>query len=258
MAGGAALLIVVVIIGVSAWASPGDLLYPIRVHVLEKIGSLFAFTNGQQADRARELSGSRLDEAAHLLTGGGTPSRDSFTTLRDLFEASAANENSIIEEVKKNKNTAQAVTLANRYEADLGGFEEIFLKIRQAYDSAPDQMDSLGVALDAEITKIKNVRTTLEVLLVKDESNALYQSQAKSTADEAKNVIVAVRKLLIEKKKTIGDSAAASSENQLKLAEGFIADVQVKIDVKMYGTALIISNQVYRLAETEAVFLNFW
>jgi hypothetical protein len=246
-----------VIIKASSSATPGNLLYPIRVNILERIGSLFAFTKGQQAERTRELSGNRLDEAAHLLTTGGSQIKDNLLTLRNLFEATAAQENSVIAGVQKDKNIASAVTLANRYEADLNGFLAVLLKIRQALDSAPDQMDSLGVALDTEITKIKNVRTTLEVSLVKDEGNASYQSQAKSTLDETKNIIVTARKSLAEKKSIIGDLVVAASESQLKIAEGVMADAQTKIDAKKFGTALVLSNQAYRMAEAEKVFSGF-
>ncbi|MDP3956645.1 MAG: DUF5667 domain-containing protein, partial [bacterium] len=63
-----AILLLLMVLTVANFSTPGSWLYPIKVNFLEKIESVLLFSRYSQSERIRALSGDRLSEAGQLLT----------------------------------------------------------------------------------------------------------------------------------------------------------------------------------------------
>ena len=248
--------VVLLLILASNFAEPSNPLYPVKVYFTEKIGSLFAFTERQQAGRARELSDRRLGEAARLLLGLQLD-KDKMTTLRDLLMADIAKGRAVIDLMSKNNNTSAAADLANRFEADLLGYEVIFLKLRKEHDGALDQVDSIGASLAEEISKIQKMRSALETSLSASGNATLLKNQIGNTSVDVKNLVSKARRIISDNKLTLGDNIAQLSESRLRSTESVLLEAEGKEKNELYGEAFMLVNQAYREAEAEIIFLGF-
>lgn len=184
-------------------------------------------------------------------------SKDKEVLLRNLFQENAAKEKQVINAVKNSEDSAGAVTIANRYEADLKGFEEIFLKSRKDIDGALTQMDSLGATLDEELGMISKMRVDIEASLATDENNGSFQIQSHQTIQETQDLISKTLPKIAVKNKFLSADEVQSLAIDLDSSKNLLDQARNNLGSKKFGAALIFANQAYRYIRAAEVFISF-
>ena len=236
----------------SNFVKPGNPLYFVKTYVSEKVGNLFAFTKYQQAERTRKLANERLSEAVKLLSQDDL-SKNRSPLLVKLFSENAAKADQIITSVKASQNIVEAETMASRFEADLLGFEAVFLNLRQTRDGAPADLDALGISLDEKLTAIKKVRGELDESIL-SQNNSGFAGQIDETIAETQSIIAEAKKNAFSSQLALKKDEQAIFDNHLASAESLLSQSEDKKNKKLFGESLALASQAYREARTAQIF----
>ncbi len=143
-------------------ALPGDVLYPVKVAVTEKIVEAVQFTPDAQAEYATELAVRRLDEATRL-TERGEIAEDIEAELTERFDKHASRARTALEVVRA-KNSERAERLAAAFEdairerqLALGDSDDDTVPVFAAALTAPVDMPAPDAADDAPTLMIAAV-----------------------------------------------------------------------------------------------------
>ena len=256
----AALLIVTLLGGGTSVAAesslPGDILYPVKIHVNETLRQTISFSPEAKAGWDARRAERRLEEAVELaLRGSAKP--ETATRLAETFVMHTDQVEKRIKELEA-KNTPAAAELATRFEASLKAHE----KILAAAATTPEGDDPVRVALKkklvaAELNRIEAEASTAAEAAIK-KSDQGFRHAVEGKLKSAIGTISAARSFLEVRKAKLDPAVLAQAEARLVAANATIAEAKKLLDEDRPGEALsaisralVAADEARLIAQTE-------
>lgn len=261
---GMALLLIVAGGGTSAFAEyalPGDLLYPVKLHVNEKIAAALTFSDTDSANLETVLAAKRLEEADTLaLQGKLTPTAKS--EVEDSFKDHASKAQAKIAELSAKGDASAAADVSSRFESSLQAHAHILAKI-EAKDSAEgkdngegsDNVRPLKTAVGSVLNRVAKVHTEAESKAFKAATSDEATVNAKGKIDEAANAIQDTEKYLSIEQSALGPDALDAANARLDAAKKLLDLAKSKLEDDA-GAAFILANRVLQTTQKVKVLAD--
>ena len=235
---------------------PGNVLYPLKVHVLEEGRAMLALTPEEKAVWASERMSLRLREAAILASRGELDSEVA-AEIENNFELQAENFAEHTNQLEDNGQIEEAAELNSNLEATLSVHANILKSFARAANSqnSNEAMDNLAVNIDAQKDNKTFARLHMEEQVSNSSQNIARQA-AERRLKEAENKIIKLKADFEELKPLLNAETISKIEFKLTLAEKILAEGKVKLESDLYGEAFILFGQVHRIAQETKLFMD--
>lgn len=233
---------------------PGDLLYPVKLHVSEPVRQYLSFSTESKAQLEAELAKKRLAEAEEMAANGTLDS----TVAADLeanFKAHADRAGSYVRELSANGNADAAATISTNLETSLLGHGKILDTLGVANVELYDELKGIGESVHAQVNAAADVRSKIEAEAAQ-QLGARADAAAHAKIKLAENAVASARAILDKMKSSLSAETAAKAEGQLQAAETDIAQAKAHIAAKAYTDAFTLLQHSLRTAESLKLFLN--
>lgn len=233
---------------------PGDLLYPLKLHVNEGVrGALTLSAEGRAEWEARILE-RRLEEAEKLALKGefNTETREN---LESRLEDRVTKIQVRIEALEEDEDFESAADISSRFETSLRAHIRILEKLSSNNPDSKTEVDLL-------LAKLK-IKEELAATARKEKESKIssgrvlgVRAAAEGKLKASENKIAEVRKFLERTKESLGAEATAEAEARLKLAEDTITQGRVKLDAELYGDAFVLFQKAHRIAQEAKLLIK--
>lgn len=225
-------------------AMPGDVLYPVKLSVNERVASWVAVSDEAQADWEVRVATRRLQEAEELSSEGRLDAK-ALATIEAKFDAHADKVSDRIEEFKAKEDFEAAIEVASNFEVSLRAHEKIL--------SHMGEEGSVASKVRIEIEGTNKDRVEVETHLY---GKASGSDSAEGKLKAAKNKIEEVKKFIERVKASLGAEAVVEAEARLKIAEGLVAKSEAKIQAKAYGEAFVLAQRAHSTAQSAKLLVK--
>jgi len=221
---------------------PGDILYPVKIHVNENVQTLAAFSDSAEARAQANLAERRLKEAEQL-TSENRLQTEVAVSLRADYENHSEKSAARVKEMAK-KDNAAASQVSSEIEAKLSVHKNI-LGLLLAGDSE-EKVGSLLSSVNTSIGSFEGERVRVEAELKKGPE---VEAAAKGSLGAAENKIAEVEKYLEQKKAEMNASASVEASARLDAAKKLMVEGKAKLEAKAYGEAFDLFKKAAMEAE---------
>lgn len=230
-------------------ALPGDVLYPIKIHVNENVQELAAVSDEAEAKVQAHLAERRLEEAEKLAAEGRLNTEIS-ADLNTRFEEHSQKSKEHRGKVEKEDNAA---SISSDIEISLGTHQKL---LEGVGDEKPEMKGFLGGILEGVGLHLKdasNDRLEIEAKVFAGMGSDVKAS-AEGALKAAQNKIDEVTKFLESKKASMSAHVQAETSAHLKEANAAVAEGKAKIEAQAYGDAFALFKKAAREAQEAKVF----
>lgn len=233
-------------------ALPGDVLYPIKIHVNENVQELVAVSDEAEAKVQAKFATRRLEEAEKLAVSGRLNAKTS-ADLRALFQDHSEKSKKHQTKVKERNNANEAANVSSDIEVSLGMHTKLIQNIE---DNKPEMKEFLDGILDDVGRRVKEAgddRLNIETKVFADMGSDTKAS-AEGAMNAAQNKIDEVKKFIEARKDTLSANAQAEVDARLKAAIAAMAEGKAKIEAKAYADAFALFKKAAREAQSAKLF----
>lgn len=238
-------------------AVPGQLLYPVKIGVNERVETALAFTPQAKAQVASHHAQERLNEAAHLAATG----RLSTSTAAQLAAQFQVQVNDVTENVAKlqekgDDDTAESVL--SDTQAQLQAQHSLFAGIEaQAGASTTASGTVLQQNISAALGAVVQARHTIELKSSGDNGGDQgRRTTAQRRLSDAQQVIKDASSLLESQGPGLGDDAAAAAQLRLENAQKMAAQAAVQLQAGDFRGAILSGSRARQAAASSRALLN--
>lgn len=226
-------------------ALPGDVLYPVKIHINEQVRGFVALSPEAKAAWETEAAGRRLEEAEELAAQSKLD-MDVRVRLEQNFQAFADRAGDRIKDFEE-RDADKAAEIASNFETSLNAHERILLAIGTAKDgNQKPQIDALILKIKAEAKENSDERVKKESQVTR---GARVQAAAEGRMKSAQNKIAEVGRFIGSKKEELGAQATVQAEARLKVASDSFIRGQVKLEASQYGEAFVLFGESRAIAQ---------
>ncbi len=258
-----AALILTIIIGGGASAAanralPGDILYPVKVHVNEEARSLFSMTAESDAALQVDTAHTRLAEVEQLSTANKL-SVAAGAEAKAEFNAEAAKVQQHVDELRSQGNVEAAYEVSSNFEASLKNHKSLLVAL-----SEEEGKQKTGKEILADLAA--DVETHLRVFVMnREESERILVSMANDTNAEVKaeasfkdtrNKIEEVGKYVTKYGSDANTELKVEADAKLNLAKGIMAEGEAKLKTSAYAEAIAFFKNSARKAEEARILVR--
>ncbi len=224
-------------------ATPGDALYPFKIHVNESIRGAAAVGAGAEADWQSTRAVRRLEEIAHLAAEGrlDTETRED---LRAKFATHQEKAERLLADLSAKGKIEAAAKVSSHIDANLASYNDVLTSLKKSRPASVNALENIQNEVKEELDQAAVTRVKIE---------ALYKEKTEHAAEgkmkAAKNKIEEVKKYIENKKEEAGTEAIAQAQAELKLSEEKYAQAIASFEKKSYGEAFVQFQQAHMLAE---------
>ena len=197
-------------------AMPGDMLYPVRINVTEKVFTGVVLSEESKAQAHVELFEDRLDEAV-ALTAEDKMTSEVALKLETLFDTYESNARKRIHKLEDKGNTAAAEALSARLEAIVDTHERILSRMENKHSA------ELRTSLKA---KLEQRKTEAQTTKPEQKDTSASEQEKKS----AENKINAAATILANAGVYIGKHGDGVTAESKAHAENTLAEAQELLD----------------------------
>ena len=245
-------------LGMSAAAQssvPGQLLYPVKIQVREKVETFLALSPKALAEVESEHAQERLQEATELAAAGHLKS-DVAADLENRFEGHVRSVNAQLVQLEANGNTHAAEEVSSGLEASLRAHKDVFAKI-QSQSGFNVQVVPLQLQVLSALDDVNKVHKVLEIKAAQ-EANAQKDNQAmaRRKIDTAQRMIVSTQFFLERKKLKLGAQATVKAERQLKIARELAAEAEVRFKAGNFRDSFVFSSKARKATEESRALID--
>ena len=235
---------------------PGNVLYPLKVYVLEEGRAMLALTPEEKAVWASERMSLRLREAAILASRGELDSEVA-VEIENNFELQAENFAEHTNQLEDDGYIEEAAELNSNLEATLSVHANILKSFARGSNNqnSNEAMDNLALNIDAQKDNKTFARLHMEERISNSSQNIARQA-AERRLKEAENKIIRLKADFEELKPLLNAEIISKIEFKLTLAEKILAEGKVKLESDLYGEAFILFGQVHRIAQETKLFMD--
>lgn len=220
---------------------PGDILYPIKISVNERVAGWFRVDSQSKTEWQAQLLERRLEEA-ETLAQKGKLNADTRLEVETNFEEHLDRAKKRIEDLENRQDLETAADLSSRLETSLRVHDRILTKLSEKIEIR-SELAPIIAKVRATSKTTENMRAAIE-LKVSVNAGARGKASAEGKQKAAENKIAEV-KSFIEKQ----DSAAAKAEARIGKADEVYAEGKIKLEAKSYGEAFQLFQKSIRIAE---------
>ena len=241
-------------------ALPGDLLYPIKIHVNEEARAEFTFSPRAAARWQVRRVERRLDEA-DTLSQKGQLTADVRATLKADFDSDSTSAEEKIIQLHAQGDVAGATELANQLEvvlqATLKAHEDIFTDPSDSTNdpaASPSGRAPVTATILARLKRVNKLRLNLDSSIEEQVSHDPAQNSknnAELALTVATNTMDAVQSYINELRTNTDTEAALTADIKLSLAKDLAAEGKAKLAARAYDDAFRLALQAKKVA-TEA------
>lgn len=249
----AALVIILLVSGSVALAAetslPGDFLYPVKTDINERVQGALMARFGSGIDWQMSRAERRLEEAEQLLSEGRLTA-EAIAQIQNRFEASTSLAEQSIESDSDSEDDK-----ANRegsFEARLRAHEYILSRLSAKHQ---EEVNNTEQKIDILIEQVR-VRTSAAAekrnnteLKFSDRAEAELTASASAQKQLAEAKLGQARTQLQHISLQISEQTNAETATKLTQAAELITAGQAKFDARLYGEALALFSQSYRVSQ---------
>ncbi len=235
---------------------PGNVLYPLKIHVIEEGRAMFALTPKEKAIWASERMSLRLSEAA-ILVSRGELDADTADEIENNFELQAENFSEQTDQLEDEGLIESVAELNSDLEAVLGMHVDILKTFAQKSNSENnnESAGNLAVNVNAQKENKTFVRLHMEERISNSSQNIASQA-AERRLKEAERKIARLRSDFEELKSVLSAEAISKIEFKLALADKAVADGKIKLESDAYGEAFILFGRAHRIVQETKLFMD--
>lgn len=241
-------------VGVAAQNSlPGNVLYPVKINVNEKLEGLLSVSAKAKADFEAVLASRRLQEAEELSSEGKLDDQIA-TDIQANFEEHANAAEKGVSDLKTDNDLESASEVAADFESSLHSHETILVTLSLKGDEENrNAIGSVIKKLDSELKDTDKVRSDVEVK-IKSSKGPEVQAAAEGKMTAAQNKIDEVSKFIANA--NVATSTMVEAQAKLTVAKSTFAQGKIKLDAKAYGEAFVLFQNSIRLAQEAKMTLE--
>ena len=252
------LILVMTLSGGTAFAAqgsaPGDILYPVKINVNEKVRTALAVNTEAKAELGIDMAEDRLEETEKLAAKNELKAevRD---RLADNFARHAEAVKERIAEMTE-KNPEAASKLQSRFEVSLSAHEQILSRLGIAATST----SAIEAKKIIEVIRGKQqgsgeTRTNIEKR-VNAQTEIRLKAAAEGKLKAAELKIAEVQKFIDRNKAVLGATAVAEAQTKLDVASRIIAEGKVKLEAGAGGVAFALFQRAHNTASEAQLLVH--
>ena len=232
---------------------PGDLLYPIKVGMNEKVGAALAGSAEAKADFDTKIALRRVMEAERLSVKGNV-SADVMAQLESNFRARAERVADRVAEFETDGKLDVALKANSNFQSSLDAHEGILVRLASGDKDASNKARLAGFSakVRSAVSSSKALHAGIEA---KMRANGT-QSSAEGKLGAAQNKIAEVRNFLDSKGDSVSAEVKVRAEARLTEANSAVAQGKIKIEAQAYGEAFVLFQRAHRLAQEAQMTIN--
>ena len=235
---------------------PGSPLYPIKVGVNEEVRGWFAVSGEARANWESRRVERRLEEAEELMLKGEV-SAEVKAKIEENFERHAEKVKTRIAEFESRSDFEAAADVSSNFETSLSAHEKILSRLLEDEDQkeASTSVRSL-LELVREKSKDAVKKREKSEAEISEKSSVEVSVAAKARMKAAENKIIEVRKFIERMQEALGEEATARADARLEVAEGFVAEGEMKLETEAFGEAFILFQKAHRVAQEAKLLIE--
>ncbi len=225
-------------------ALPGDVLYPIKIHVNENVQELVAVSDEAEAKVQAKLAARRLEEAEKLAVNGRLNAETS-ADLKARFEDHSGKSKEHQTKVKEGNNADAAANISSDTEVSLGTHEKLLEDIEDAKPDMKGFLEGILGGVQLHLKEAGDDRLDIEAKVFAN-GGSDAKAAAESTLSAAQNKIDEVQKFIESRKDTLSASVQAEADVHVKAANAAMAEGKAKIEAQAYADAFALFKKAAR------------
>jgi hypothetical protein len=234
----AAVLALVLVIGVgTSYAAqttvPGDLLYPIKIHVTEPIQGALATSASAQADWNAQVAARRLGEAETLAAQGKLSTTVESDLATALDQATDNFDTDVSQLAQTPQNAPTVADAQSAMEATLAVHAQILNQLNTAVPQSRAALAPLLARVQSQEVAVGNARAATDQVVAAS-TGAAVQADAETTQGDAEGALSAARVLVAQ----TSSATSAPAVSDAFMAEQAIGAGDEKLAQGDYGAAL--------------------
>ncbi|MDO8466657.1 MAG: DUF5667 domain-containing protein [bacterium] len=255
----AILVILVLVLGggasvASEQATPGSLLYPVKVNINEGVIGALSFSAKAKANWDVRVTERRLEEAEEL-SAEGKLDADARAQIEENFAAHADRVHERISDFQARSDFNAAADVAANFATSLRVHQTILERLALENSSQAVEVNHIVVKVREQELVTAKERTKAEAS-ASSQASPDVQAAAEGRMGAAQNKISEVRAFLNRMKTSLTASAVANAEAQLAVADKLFADGKVKLDAKAYAEAFTLFGKAHEAAQAVKLMLD--
>lgn len=244
---------------------PGDVLYPIKVNINEKVETVLNVSSEAKAGLEVRLAERRLEEAEKL-TSREDLNEETKEEIKARFDEHASRADQRITAMIET-NPSVALDVVSRFETSLKAHESVLAKLDTKTEADATRTASATIALKAEVEELPKdglldvvrvhafqaeaVRMNLESQFAEEGFSPKTDNEqsASGMMQSAINVRAEVRKFIEAKVPDVNNEIRIKVEAQMKLSDDAFAVGKTQLELKSYNQAFVSFQKSIRLAQ---------
>lgn len=246
------ILIIALVVGGGASVAaensiPGDVLFPVKVEVNERVMTFLAFSDEAKVKVEAKKAERRLEEAVKL-SAEGRLNAEASAKIEDNFEKFADRVEARIEKLKAEGKAEAALEATSNFEAALQAHEEILGRISELKANGGVIVAPIKARIQIKLDEIKKDKEAVEAEVeIKAGANVEAAAEGKMTA--AENKINEVKAFIEKAKAELGTDATVKAEARLRIAEEKFAQGKAKFEAGAHGEAFVLFQESMKAAQ---------
>ena len=254
--------------GISAGANnslPGDLLYPVKVSINERVKAAVAVSSESEADLALKLMDERLQETEQLATKSDLKA-ELVAQVDERFTVQADKLKDLIGKFEAEGKTEVVAKLTANLSALLRVHDQVLSQLREKLANIdPANIDKIQAKIKAEIKNADDINVRVETKVKNDADNATstepstehprIEAAAKAKLEAAQHKIAEVDRFLNAQKDRVTEESWNRANAKLGEAKNLVAQGKVKLEAKAYAEAFRLFQQAHITAQSAKLHL---
>src|SRR3989344_8481829 len=240
-------------------ALPGDLLYPVKIGINEKIRGVLAFTSEAEAGYQGDLAVRRIEEIEQLIAEGKLE-----VTLKEKieenFEKHSENTLNLIEELEAKGNFEAAAAVGARFEASLKAHDELIARISDNSEFIRARLESTLERLNSRLDVAARARIDAEARLESGESESKNRVEAtiEAKVQQSERAIDSAKNDFDQYESKLSDRIKTEVRSRIKSAEESHAQGLIDLGNKDFVAAFIDFQSSLSLTHQAKVMIKSW
>ena len=240
-------------------ALPGDLLYPVKVGMNEKIRGVLAFTSEAEAGYQGDLAVRRIEEIEQLIAEGKLE-----VTLKEKieenFEKHSEKTLNLIEELEAKGNFEAAAAVGARFEASLKAHDELIARISDNSEFIRARLESTLQRLKSRLEITSKAKEDAEGRLESGESEANNRVEAtiEAKVEQSERAISSVKDDFSKYESKLSDRIKTEVESRIKSAEESHAEGVINLEAGDFVAAFIDFQNSLSMTHQAKVMIKSW
>lgn len=231
---------------------PGDILYPVKIHVNEQMRTNLIFSPKAKAGWEAERAGRRLAEAEELAAAGRLTA-ETKTELETDFESQAGHAGDLIAELKTTDDVNAAAEESSQFESMLAAHQWILGELASTSD-AHGAIEPILEKIRVEVANAKKtrVRSEQEISSSPDTAQGAAEGKLKTAGERVREV----QQFIAANGNALGLRGTADANAHLRVANGMIEDGKTKLSNGSPGEAFGLFQNAERVADRAQLIMD--